>query len=152
MISATMFKVSNRMRQIVRARDEADLSEEQKGLLDETLVRERQTMRDLFNAIIEAVMTIANAAQDDMIERFDGDSAEQTLLQQWGARWARVWRRKMAVEEAIVSEAAIEAADIAREAERVKAEAQAVEAAATAAAVAEQAVDANMDQEDHDIA
>ncbi|THV63621.1 hypothetical protein D6D28_10522 [Aureobasidium pullulans] len=150
MISATMFKVSNRMRQIVRARAEADLSEEQKALLDETLVRERQTMRDLFNAIIEAVSTVANAAQDDMIERFDGDSAEQTLLQQWGARWARVWRRKMAVEEAVVGEAAIEIADVARETERVKAEAQAAEAAATAAA--EQPADTNMEQEDHDVA
>ena len=101
-------------------------------------------------AIIEAVSTVANAAQDDMIERFDGDSAEQTLLQQWGARWARVWRRKMAVEEAVVGEAAIEIADVARETERVKAEAQAAEAAATAAA--EQLADTNMEQEDHDVA
>ena len=106
-------------------------------------------MRDLFNAIIEAVSTVAGAAQDDMIERFDGDNAEQTLLQQWGSRWARVWRRKVAVEEAVVGETAIEAADAAREAERVKLEAQAAEAAAAAP---QEPAAAPTEPEDHDVA
>jgi nuclear cap-binding protein subunit 1 len=164
MISATMFKVSNRMRQIVRARAEANLSDEQKSLLDETLVRERQTMRDLFNAIIDAVSAVANASEDGMIEQgFDGDSVEQALLQQWGARWARVWRRKIAVEEAVVGEAAIEVADVAREAaERVKMEAEAAKVAADEASAAAAAAVAaentnNTDtlmenEEDHDVA
>lgn len=40
-----------------------------------------------------------------MIEVFDGQEAEFELIKTWGARWARVWRRKNAVEEMVVSEA-----------------------------------------------
>ncbi|GAB7357791.1 hypothetical protein MBLNU459_g0610t1 [Dothideomycetes sp. NU459] len=117
MVAATMGKVSNRMRQIVRARSDGKLAPEQLALLDETLVRERQSMRDLFAVIVDVVAGVAAASNDEMIERFDGDSKDQTLVQQWGARWATVWRRKAAVEEAVVGEAAIEAGDAARKAE-----------------------------------
>lgn len=39
-----------------------------------------------------------------MIEVFDGEEAAFELIKTWGTRWARVWRRKNAVEEMIVTE------------------------------------------------
>lgn len=39
-----------------------------------------------------------------MIENFDGDENAFELIKAWGARWARVWRRKNAVEEMIFKE------------------------------------------------
>lgn len=128
MVTVTMFKVSNRMRQIVKARNEvvaAAGSEagEQKALLDETLVRERQSMRDLFAYIIDAVDGVKNASADETIERFDGESVEQELVQAWGKRWVGVFNRRNAVEEAICGEAAVEASDKLAEEARKQAEA-----------------------------
>ncbi|KAK4501670.1 hypothetical protein PRZ48_007479 [Zasmidium cellare] len=107
MVSITMFKVTNRVRQVLRERNNMKLSYEQRKQIDDALPRERQGMRDLFNAIEDAVSAVANGAQDEMIERFDGEEPEQKLITAWGSRWARVWRRKAAVEEAIVGEAVV---------------------------------------------
>lgn len=107
MVSITMFKVTNRVRQVLRERNNLNLDFSSRKQIDEALPGERQAMRDLFATIEDAVVAVANGAQDEMIERFDGDSAEQQYIQHWGSRWARVWRRKAAVEEAIVGEAVI---------------------------------------------
>ncbi|SMR56682.1 unnamed protein product [Zymoseptoria tritici ST99CH_3D1] len=107
MVSITMFKVTNRVRQVLRERNNIKLPFEQRQQIDEALPRERQGMRDLFAAIEDAVSSVAAGANDEMIERYDGDSEEQHLIQLWGSRWARVWRRKAAVEEALVGDAAV---------------------------------------------
>lgn len=107
MVSITMFKVTNRVRQVLRERNNIKLPFEQRQQIDEALPRERQGMRDLFAAIEDAVSSVAAGANDEMIERYDGDSEEQQLIQLWGSRWARVWRRKAAVEEALVGDAAV---------------------------------------------
>ncbi|KAM3418039.1 hypothetical protein BST61_g6248 [Cercospora zeina] len=107
MVSITMFKVTNRVRQVLGERNNLALDFSSRKQIDEALPNERQAMRDLFAAIEDAVAAVANGAQDQMIERYDGDSSEQQLIQLWGQRWARVWRRKAAVEEAIVGEAVI---------------------------------------------
>lgn len=140
MVSATMGKVTNRVRQIVAARNDVHLDAEQLAVLDETLVRERQSMRDLFAAIEEAVAGVAAGADDGMIERYD-DGAEVALIRAWGERWTRVWRRKAAVEEASVGEAAVEAAFLAARAAFESA--QVAEAAAAADAATAAARDGN---------
>ncbi|KAL8905437.1 MAG: hypothetical protein Q9171_006672, partial [Xanthocarpia ochracea] len=48
MVAGTMHKVTNRVRQIVIARNQVDLPMEQRLLLDETLEKERAQMRELF--------------------------------------------------------------------------------------------------------
>lgn len=110
LVNSTMSKVTNRARGIVQARNDPSLPADQRAILDQTLASERQSMRELFAAIDDAVAGVASAANDEMIERFDGESPEQSLVQTWGERWARVWRRKAAVEEASVGEAAVQAA------------------------------------------
>lgn len=107
MISITMFKVTNRVHQLIQHRNNAAVPYEQRQQIDEAFPRERQGMRELFAAIEDAVAGVAAGAQDEMIERFDGDEGEQEFLKVWGRRWARVWQRKAAVEEAIVGEAVV---------------------------------------------
>ncbi|KAK5166211.1 Nuclear cap-binding protein subunit 1 [Saxophila tyrrhenica] len=107
-ISITMFKVTNRMHQLLELRNSTKTPFDQRKQMDEALPNERQGMRDMFAAIEDAVAGIATGAQDEMVERFEGDEEEQELIKTWGERWARVWRRKAAVMEAVVGEAAVE--------------------------------------------
>jgi nuclear cap-binding protein subunit 1 len=107
MISATVGKVTNRMRQIVAARTQPGLYEPQLSVLDETLARERADMRALFKFIEDSIISVAAGSNDEMMERGDGsgDLPEDALIRQWGRRWLRVFRRKLAVEEAFITDA-----------------------------------------------
>lgn len=107
MVSITMFKVTNRVRQVLHERNNMKLPFEQRRQIDEALPRERQVMRDLFNTIEDCVSAVAAGSNDAMIEQYDEANEEQDSLMQWGRRWQRVWQRKASVEEAIVGEAAV---------------------------------------------
>lgn len=107
MISTTMFKVTNRLEQLLQHRNDVNIAFEHRQQYDQVLPRERQSMRELFTAIEDAVAGIASGAQDEMIERYEGDEAEQEMVKAWGARWLKVWRRKAAVEEAQIGEGAL---------------------------------------------
>ncbi|KAK5187174.1 Nuclear cap-binding protein subunit 1, partial [Cryomyces antarcticus] len=100
MVSTTVFKVTNRIRQIIAARNQHGLPAEQVQMLDDTLTKERADMRELFAVIDDALTGVATGANDAMIESFDGEEKEQEMLQSWGRRWLAVFRRKLAVEEA----------------------------------------------------
>lgn len=108
LIAITMFKVTNRVHQLLEHRNDIRVPFEQRKQIDEALPQERQGMRDLFAAIEDAVSGIASGAQDEMMERYEGDEAEIGIVKAWGERWARVWRRKAAAEEAIAGEAVVE--------------------------------------------
>ncbi|KAJ5358538.1 uncharacterized protein N7496_010951 [Penicillium cataractarum] len=114
MISATVGKVTNRMRQIVAARTQKNLYEPQLSVLDETLSRERVEMKNLFKFIEDAVVSVASGSNDELMERGDGsgDMPEDAILRQWGRRWLRVFRRKAAVEDAFISDALIHATPV----------------------------------------
>ena len=104
MVAATMHKVINRVRQIVLARNQRGLPAEQVRLLDETLAKERADMRILFATVEDALVGVAEGIVDAMAESRDQDGRGEGLLRIWGGRWLRVFRRKMAVEEAWVGE------------------------------------------------
>lgn len=106
MISATVGKVTNRMRQIVAARVQPGLYEPQLSVLDETLNRERGDMQALFKVIEDSVVSVAGGSNDELMERGDGsgDLPEDEIIRQWGRRWLRVFRRKAGVEESFISE------------------------------------------------
>lgn len=104
MVASTMHKVTNRIRQIVGARNQRALPIEQVSILDETLTKERGDMAELFAVIEDALTGVAMGVVDEMVDSADQDGSEDTLLRGWGARWLRVFRRKMAVEEAWVGE------------------------------------------------
>ena len=107
MISATVGKVTNRMRQIVAARTQPGLYEPQLTAIDETLVRERADMQTLFKFIEDSIVSVAAGSNDEQMERGDGsgDLPEDAIIRQWGRRWLRVFRRKAAVEETFITDA-----------------------------------------------
>ncbi|KAL6719588.1 Nuclear cap-binding protein subunit 1 [Lecanora helva] len=102
MISSTVAKVTNRVRDIVTARNQTGLSSDQASALDKTLAKERNEMNNLFALIEDALVGVASGSADDMAESADQDESGQAMLRGWGGRWLRVFRRKMAVEEAWV--------------------------------------------------
>ena len=104
MVASTIHKVTNRVRQIVIARNQPDLPPDQGALLDETLVKEQAEMRQLFAVVEDALKGVADGSADAMAESADQDTEGEALLRGWGRRWLRVFRRKMAVEEAWVAE------------------------------------------------
>jgi nuclear cap-binding protein subunit 1 len=104
MVSSTVTKVTNRVRQIVMARNAAGLPADQVAILDETLTKEREEMGKLFAIIEDALVGVAGGSVDDMAESADQDLKGEAMLRGWGGRWLRVFRRKMAVEEAWVQE------------------------------------------------
>ncbi|MCJ1248338.1 hypothetical protein MMC30_005555 [Trapelia coarctata] len=102
MVAGTLHKVTNRVRQLVRARNE--VSTEQRPLLDEALARERAEMKRLFEVVEDALRGVAEGSADSMVESADADTEGMGLLRAWGRRWLRVFRRKGAVEESWVGE------------------------------------------------
>ena len=114
MVASTVFKVTNRVRQIVLARNQKGLPKEQAALLEDTLEKERREMRNLFAVVEDSLVGVAGGFADEMAESRNQDTDGEALLRKWGERWLRVFRRKMAVEETWVSEtlaAAAAAAD-----------------------------------------
>ena len=104
MVSSTVTKVTNRVRQIVVARNQPGLPGDQVAILDETLSKERDEMGKLFAVIEDGLVGVAGGSVDDMVESADQDLKEEAMLRGWGKRWLRVFRRKMAVEETWVQE------------------------------------------------
>ena len=104
MVSSTVTKVTNRVRQIVVARNQPGLPNDQVAILDETLTKERDEMGKLFAAIEDGLVGVAGGIADDMAESADQDLKREDILRGWGRRWLRVFRRKMAVEEAWLQE------------------------------------------------
>ena len=114
MVFATVGKVTNRMRQIVAARAQKNLYEPQLSVLEETLLRERAEMQNLFKFIEDSLVSVASGSNDELMERGDGsgDLPEDAILRQWGRRWLRVFRRKALVEEAFISGALLNATPV----------------------------------------
>ena len=104
MISTTVTKVTGRVRQVVIARNAPRLPADQRALLDSTLANEREEMGRLFNLIEDALVGVAEGANDAMAEGVDQDTEAEITLRVWGQRWLRVMRRKRGVEEGWVSE------------------------------------------------
>lgn len=122
MVAGTVGKVTNRVRQIVAARLQKGLPEEQVAMLDETLAKERDAMRALFRLIDDAVKAVAQGIAGTLIEKEGSGelSAEDAaLIKAWGKRWQTVFIRKAQVEEAVVGEEAVEAKVKALDAEPV---------------------------------
>ncbi|CAD6572438.1 MAG: hypothetical protein ASARMPREDX12_005221 [Alectoria sarmentosa] len=104
MVSSTVTKVTNRVRQIVVARNQPGLPGDQVAILDETLSKEKEEMGKLFAVIEDSLVGVAGGSVDDMAESTDHDLKGEAVLRGWGGRWLRVFRRKMAVEESWVQE------------------------------------------------
>ncbi|KAL8694515.1 MAG: hypothetical protein Q9218_000845 [Villophora microphyllina] len=103
-VASTVHKVTNRVRQIVIARNAPGLPAEQVATLDATLEKERGQMQELFSTIEDALVGVATGIVDGMAESSNQDTDGEALLRAWGERWLRVFKRKIAVEEAWIRE------------------------------------------------
>ncbi|KAE8351177.1 MIF4G like-domain-containing protein [Aspergillus coremiiformis] len=114
MISATVGKVTNRLRQIVAARTQPGLYEPQLSVLDETLSREKADMQTLFKVIEDSIASVAGGTNDELVESGDGSGElpENEIIRQWSRRWLRVFRRKAGVEESFIAEAMVTASPV----------------------------------------
>lgn len=121
MVNATVGKVTTRVRQVTNSKNAQGLDEEQRALLVDTVERERKGMKDLFALMEDSLTGWASGTKDQTMEGGLGDSAEEAMIRQWGARWLRVFRRKSAVEEAWFLEAErIKEEEIGEEAQAMK--------------------------------
>ncbi|EED12523.1 snRNA cap binding complex subunit (Gcr3), putative [Talaromyces stipitatus ATCC 10500] len=112
MLSATVGKVTNRIRQIVAARTQLGLYEPQLSVLDETLNREKADMQTLFTLIEDSITPVAAGSNDELMERSEDDPStrdENEIIRRWAVRWRRVFQRKAAVEAAFVADAMLNA-------------------------------------------
>jgi nuclear cap-binding protein subunit 1 len=100
MVSATIGKVTGRVRQVVRATKAPGMTAEQRKLLEGPAESERGSMRELFRLMEDLLVGWASGSKDQVLESGDGESAGEKMVRQWGERWLRVFRRKFAVEEA----------------------------------------------------
>ncbi|KAK0727218.1 MIF4G like-domain-containing protein [Lasiosphaeria miniovina] len=101
----TVMKVTGRVRQVVQKTNQPDVMVD-----DETRDRDVNAMRSLFRAMEDALSAWASGSKDEMIEAADGDGNSDTekLVHRWGGRWLRVFRRRAAIEESFLLEAAKE--------------------------------------------
>lgn len=104
MVANTVDKVTNRIRQIVHARNQHDLLPDQVGILSETLDKERGQLRQLFEIVEDALRRVAEGNANAMVDSIGQEMEAVELVRGWGRRWLRVFRRKMTIEEAWVME------------------------------------------------
>lgn len=111
MVSGTMNKVTNRLRQIIAARTQPGLYEPQLSLIDDALSKEKTDMDGMFRLIDDSLVVITTATEDGMIERSDDDRLipKDELIRDWGKRWMRTFRRMATVEQAFYNDAMVAA-------------------------------------------
>lgn len=111
MVARTVAKVTGRVRQIVAARMQKGMSEHQISMLDDTLNKELADMRSLFVVVEDALVGVAEGSASGIVDDVDVDGPagmdydQMLTLKTWGVKWLRTFRRKLAVEENVVSEA-----------------------------------------------
>lgn len=110
LVFTTVIKVTNRVRQVVRRSSTPDAAMEDDA--DAAKDAEVAAMRDLFRAMEDALVSWAEGSKDEQVEMEIGDgegrSEREALVRRWGQQWLRVFRRRAAIEEAFLVEAAKE--------------------------------------------
>lgn len=105
LITKTTNKVVSRVKQVVAKIRDPRLTDEERSTLKAALDKEMSDMKALFAAIEDAVVSIASASEDGMIESSDALRAdEEQILKEWGMKWLRAARRRAAVEESWAKE------------------------------------------------
>ncbi|KAM0813595.1 putative Cap binding protein [Seiridium cardinale] len=93
LVFQTVVKVTSRIRQLASA-----------GAADGAADSEVTAMRELFTAMEDALVSWSQGAKDQMMdpaEPTDGAGGKRDeIIQRWGERWLRIFRRRSAIEEA----------------------------------------------------
>ncbi|KAK3684836.1 MIF4G like-domain-containing protein [Podospora appendiculata] len=104
----TVIKVTGRVRQVVQKASLPDAMVD-----EESLEAEVKAMRGLFRDMEDALGAWASGSKDEMLELdmgadIDGDkrAEKEKFVRRWGGCWLRAFRRRAAIEEAFLLEAA----------------------------------------------
>ena len=98
-------KVVGRVRHVVSAIRRPGLPEDQMAILNEALERDMNGLRSLLAQIEDLVSSIKDGTQDEMMENSDAlNEEERDYVRAWGAKWSKVFDRKLKVEESWVRE------------------------------------------------
>lgn len=110
----TVMKVTGRVRQVVQkaAKQQPQTGDGDAMAVDtdfnEVSAAEVKGMRALFAAMEDALVSWATGTKDEILET-DGDgklkAEREAMVKRWGECWLRVFRRRMAIEEAFLVEA-----------------------------------------------
>ncbi|KAI0398073.1 MIF4G like-domain-containing protein [Xylariaceae sp. FL0594] len=87
----TVVKVTTRLRQVI------------KGGVNEGSQEEVTAMRELFRTMNDALVSWAQGTKDQLMDPTVSDGGED-LVKRWGEKWLRVFRRRLAIEEAFLLE------------------------------------------------
>ncbi|KAK0636230.1 MIF4G like-domain-containing protein [Bombardia bombarda] len=103
----TVIKVTGRVRQVVQKTNQPDAE-----VGNEMADAEVTAMRGLFKDMEDALVSWASGSKDEIMEVGEGEggagSEHERLVRRWGERWLRVFRRRAAIEETFLQEAAKE--------------------------------------------
>ena len=116
----TVTKVTSRVHQVVRkaaqpedtVHMDVDDGSGSSAANDPEATRDSEVraMRELFRALDDALVSWASGTKDELVEDVGGNenahAEQQKLVERWGKRWQRVFRRRAAIEESFVLEAA----------------------------------------------
>lgn len=113
MVFNTVMKVTGRVRQVVvnpsQPAPDQDVDMTGNGP-EETKQREIKNMRDLFRLMEDSLVAWASGSKDEMMEDGNADAEAKEkrdrLVRRWGDRWLRAFKRRAAIEEAFLIEAA----------------------------------------------
>ncbi|KAI2643513.1 MIF4G like-domain-containing protein [Xylaria nigripes] len=87
----TVVKVTSRLRQVLQSGTSENSQEE------------TTAMRDLFKSIDDALVSWSQGTKDQLTDPA-ASGGDEELVMRWGERWLRVFRRRMAIEEAFLAE------------------------------------------------
>ncbi|KAM3512260.1 hypothetical protein MY11210_004107 [Beauveria gryllotalpidicola] len=96
----TVSKVTARVRQLVTAAPNSEAAAD-----EEMRAKEVADMTELFRTINDALEAWAGGSKDELMQQDGASETDDALIQRWGQRWLRVFRRRAAVEAAFVAEA-----------------------------------------------
>ena len=103
LVEKTCTKVAGRVKQVVAAIRTPGVPDEKRAELQTVLETEMGKMKSLFALVQDAVSSIRDGTEDGMMESSDQLREEdETLIKVWGAKWAKAWSRRAAVQEAWV--------------------------------------------------
>lgn len=105
MVYGTVHKVTSRVRNLITQGSGKEMDQDKRMELEETLVREKKAMEEMFAVLEEALVSWANGSKDQAMEAGLGETSDEKQIRTWAERWLRVFRRKMAVEQAYLIEA-----------------------------------------------
>ncbi|KAF2258654.1 hypothetical protein CC78DRAFT_504248 [Lojkania enalia] len=108
MVATTVVKVTKRNRQIASTRLQKGLPQDQVKTVDTALAEGRDSAREMFKYINDALAGVTQGAVDGLQTDPTLSQEDGELIRAWGKRWQTVFLRMAQVEESVIGVDAVE--------------------------------------------